>query len=1377
MTDARVSVLLTEERFLEELPEHRAHVVCLDSDRGTIDRESGENPVSRTSADSLAYLMYTSGSTGTPKGVAIPHRAINRIVVNTDYVSLEPTDRVAQVASYSFDASTFEIWGALLHGARVVVISKDATLDAQGFATQLRDQGITTLFLTTALFNQLAREVPSAFNTVRHLLVGGETVEPRWMKQVLDNGSPQRLLHVYGPTENTTFTTWHLVQEVADGAATVPIGRPVSNTQVYVLDGRQQPVPIGVSGELCIGGDGLAHGYLNRLDLTAKSFIQHPFRDEPDARLYRTGDQARYLPNGDIEFVGRNDHQIKIRGFRVELGEIKMALGRHPAVRETAVMARADRPGEKRLVAYVVPHPEAAASVSALRRFLQARLPAYMVPSAFVVLQELPLTRNGKVDRHALPIPGHGRPDLDGVYVAPRSQEEEALSKIWAEVLDVDRIGIHDNFFELGGDSILSIQIIARAHQAGLRFTPKQLFVHQTIADLAAVVDTSPPIQAEQGVVTGRVPLTPIQHWYLAQDLPDLHLFSQSILIDAPPGDAAALEQVVRQVLAHHDGLRLRLVNEAGDRQLVLTGPDEAAPFSRVDLSALSEPERYSAMQLAIDELEASLNVSEGPMLKVALFDLGNERASRLFIVIHHFVIDGVAWRILLEDVHLACEQLNEGEPIQLPPKTTSFKHWAERLTEHSQSPELQRELAYWTGQFRTPVAPLPLDYPDGERANSVASARTLSVSLGVEETTKLLQEVPRFYRTQINDVLLTALAQAFSRWAGAQSLLIDLEGHGREPIFEDVDLSRTIGWCTSLFPVLLDIRGTESPGEALKSVKETLRRIPNRGIGYGMLRYLGGARIEEKLRALPRAEVSLNYLGRFDEVGSESSWSDLDGETDEATLEAGRPTRVDRGIRSHLLEVTGGVFGARLVLHWTYSENLHRRSTIDAVARNFVDALRTLMAECQFLDAGGYTAGDFPLARLGQPELDRLMRIDREIDDVYPLSPMQQGMLIHTVYAPDSGEYVVPMRVPLLEDLDVPAFQRAWQRVVDRHQILRTSFLWEGLPEPIQVVHRQVTPTWEHHDWRELSPIGQEQRLESYLADERRRSFDFSRAPLMRLTLIQVREDSYELVWSCHHLLLDGWSLPLIVHEVFAFYEAFCESKDLQLPLPRPYRDYIAWLQEQDLSAAEAFWRERLNGFTTPTPLGVGTAVTGNMPTLEEGYDEQYVRLTEASTAALASLARRNGLTLNTLVQGAWAILLSRYSGNEDVVFGATVSGRPAALDGVESMVGLFINTFRSGCACHRTPFSYPGSRSCRPSRLERVHSNTPHSPRCRNGVMYLGGYRSSRASSSSRTTRCMARRRSRRRVQTGTVRLPRNGPTIPSPWGSFRVHDWRCT
>jgi amino acid adenylation domain-containing protein/non-ribosomal peptide synthase protein (TIGR01720 family) len=940
LTDARAAVLVTESALEDGLPAHWARVVSLDDHAEAIARCSPEALMARASAENLACILYTSGSTGTPKGVGIAHRNIVELVEPLDVTA---DDALLHLAPLAFDASTFEIWGALAHGARLVLAPEEADLSL--VPDLIERCGVNVVFLTAGLFHQVVDLHLPKLAGVRTLLSGGDTLSVAHVRKVRDELPGCRMVNAYGPTECTTFSTLHPVERLGEDATSVPIGRPIPNTQAYVFDEHGEIAPIGAVGELYVGGSGLARGYVGRGAWTAERFVPHPF--VAGERLYRTGDRVRWSGSGELEFLGRADQQVKVRGYRIELGEIESVLGAHPAVRHAVVVARADGPerprsgnhGDKRLVGYVVAAEGEAPTSAKLREYLRQHLPEHMVPPVVVVLDALPLTSNGKVDRRALPAP-EVRPE-EG-YVAPRGPTEEILAKIWADVLRQPRVGRHDNFFELGGDSIICIQIVARAHQAGLHLTPRHLFRHQSVAELAAVAGAGARIATEQGLVSGHVPLTPIQRWFFDQDLPERHHYNQAFLLEVPADlDPARVEQAVRHLVVHHDALRLRFADDGTQSH---AGTDEPVPFSTVDLSAISEAHQRAAIEARAAEQQASLGIEHGPLLRVVHFALGPRRAGRLLWVVHHLAIDGVSWRVLLEDFERVHGQLARGEPVTLPPKTTSFKAWAERLHAYGRSEAARDELDHWLRATPPSVAPLPRDHASED--DTVASASTVTVTSSAELTRALLQEVPAAYHTQINDALLTALVQSFSRWTGASSLLVDLEGHGREDLFADVDLSRTVGWFTSLFPVCLTV-DSQSPATALESVEEQLSRIPNKGVGYGILRYLHpDPEVSAALAALPAPEIGFNYLGQLDQTLTASSLI-------RPACESSGPAHGPSGSRPHLIEVTGWVVGGRLHFEWGFSERVHRRETVERLARGFVEALEALVAHSRSSGAG----------------------------------------------------------------------------------------------------------------------------------------------------------------------------------------------------------------------------------------------------------------------------------------------------------------------------------------------------------------------------------------------------------------------------------------
>jgi amino acid adenylation domain-containing protein/non-ribosomal peptide synthase protein (TIGR01720 family) len=982
LSDANVSLVLTQSDLVESLS-LSVPSICLDTELSiTAASDAPLHPP--VFPDNLAYIIYTSGSTGQPKGVAIPHCNVTRLFTATQpWFNFNHEDVWTWFHSHAFDFSVWEIWGALLYGGRLVVVPYELSRSPAAFYALLLQQGVTVLNQTPSAFRQLMQAEPLVTSSLplrlRLVMFGGEALEFQSLRPWFDrHGEAPQLVNLYGITETTVHVTYYPLQPNQISPASL-IGQPIPDLQLYLLDAQLQPVPLGMPGEIYVGGAGLARGYFNHPGLTAERFIPHPYSDRPGARLYRTGDLARYRADGSLEYWGRADQQVKLRGFRIELGEIESTLSQHPQVQDVVVVVREDEPGQKRLVAYVVcpkysvDCPEAQAVSSDLRRWVQDRLPSYMVPASFVRLEKLPLTANGKIDRRVLPSPQLDR--LEAGYTPARTAVEQTLVAIWREVLGVETVGIHDNFFELGGDSILSIQVIARATQEGLQFTPKQLFQHQTIAELALVVDTAPRAIAPQGLVTGTLPLTPIQHWFFNQPLVERHHWNQSLLLEVPQMlTLSMLEQIVQRLLEHHDALRLRFQDKDGWQQWH-SGLDEATPCLQIDLSALPDARQSAAIASLLLPLQASLDLTVGPLLRLVLFHRGGDRPNQLLWVIHHLAVDGVSWRILLEDFQTLYQQLQQretpSEPLRLPAKTTAFKNWAERLQTYAESDELQSELETWLS-LQQYVSPLPLDNPAGE--NTVAAIATVTTLLDAAETQALLQDVPAVYRTQINDILLTALAQAFAGWTGGSTLRLDLEGHGREDLFDEIDLSRTVGWFTSIFPVWLNLNPVTDWGDAIQSVKQQLRQIPLQGIGFGLLRYLSST--GAPLRSLPPAQVSFNYLGQIDqtlpETISETARLRLAPEGLSATQ-----TQVVQSLRNprpYLLDVSGLILGGQLQMTWAYSAAIHRQDTIERLAQDFLAALRSLIAHCQSSQARAYIPSDFPDVQLSQEQLDSVL-------------------------------------------------------------------------------------------------------------------------------------------------------------------------------------------------------------------------------------------------------------------------------------------------------------------------------------------------------------------------------------------------------------------
>ena len=1249
LEEAEVTLVLSHEVLADVLPEGGHAMLLLDRDADQIDTCDADVPAPQSDGSSLAYVMYTSGSTGRPKGVMVPQRAVTRLVRDTDYIDIKPGDRIAQAATPVFDAATFEIWGALLNGAAIELLQRDDILDTERFVELLREKRFTILFLTTALFNRMAQIDAALFSGLDTLLFGGEAVDPRWVRAVLKAGPPKRLLHVYGPTECTTYATWHEVHAVADDAASVPIGGPLANTTAHILDPDGNPVPAGIAGELHLGGDGLADEYLAQPELTEERFIDHP----SFGRLYRTGDLCRWNQDGAIDYLGRTDHQIKLRGFRIELGEIEAALRARPDVEE-AVAILAGEGEHRRIVAYVTGKD---LDGGVLRRELQTNLPGYMVPSEVIVLDALPLTVTGKLDRKALPVPEMA--PAAQTYEAPRTDREIALATIWGGVLGRERIGRNDNFFELGGDSILSIQIVAQARSAGLRLAVRDIFKHQTIAALAphaASIVLSEEAATKNPV--GPAPLTPVQSWFFCWDLADLSHFNQALLLR--PNEKISTEElqaVARAIIARHAALRLHFRHGADGWQQEPAEIPGDLPVHEEDLRDLPIEAQADAMAARASHWQRSLDLEGGPVMRLVLFELTS--GQRLLWCIHHLAVDGVSWRILLGDLDHAFAQIRQGADIFLEPAPASFADWAHYLQSLAGTPEIAEAVNYWRGWQATP--PLPKDDPAGvARWDSTEHVR---VSFDQETTAALLEQVPRAFGTRINDILLTALALALSDWTGRSDWPIALESHGRPERPGAPDLSETVGWFTAIYPVRLDLPDRTDLAACLKAVKEQLRAIPGEGLAYGIGRYLAADAPDD----FPDAEIAFNYLGQFEADAGAGFFSVAEESTGESQC-------LD-GTRPHAVDINGLVSDGALTLSLSYSSQQYRPETMESLAQGFETALRALVDLCRDEAACGYTASDFPLAPVTQERLDRLaVQQGRGVAALYPLSPMQQGMAFHSLAddpgGPGGSVYFEQLTWKIASPFRPDSFRAAWHALVERHPILRTA-LWLDGGEPLQFVRHDTALPWRNLDWRDLDEAAQTEALEQLLAEERGAGFDLTRPPLLRCLLVRLEEDVWQFVLGFHHLLLDGWSLPILFRDLMRLYG----SRSTDLPAAAPYEHYIAWLQQQDHAAARAHWQRAVADIDAPTPLP-GTRTTAPDGENTAQPNEKNFTFEPALGQALIETARQRHLTLNTLFNAGWALVLSRTSGERDSIFGVTLSGRDIDLAGIEDMVGLFINT-----------------------------------------------------------------------------------------------------
>jgi len=1205
-----------------------------------------------------AYVIYTSGSTGKPKGVAISHGALANYVQGVLEALALPEDarNLAMVSTVAADLGHTVLFGALCTGRTLHLISPECAFDPDAFAAYMREQQVDVLKIVPShLRALLSAATPADVLPHKRLILGGEATDWALLARITELKPTCRVLNHYGPTETTVGILTQQADVADQTASTLPIGTPLANARAYVLDPWLNPVPKGVAGELYLGGPGLAQGYLQRLGQTAERFVASPFHE--GERLYRSGDRVRQLLDGSLEFLGRVDDQVKIRGYRVEPSEIAALLRDQPGVSEAEVVARENEEGRAQLFAYVVMAAGSDIDDAALLAQLGEHVPDYMVPSGLVRLDALPLTANGKLDRKALPEPVQA--GSDKAFEAPLGEAEETLAEVWADVIGCEQVGRNDNFFELGGDSILSLQIVARSRKRGYKVTPKQLMEGQTIAAVAAMATplaATAPKQAAAPNKAASFALLPVQRWFFEQNFAEPHHWNQSLMLEAVSGvDTTLLRRAIEAVVVHHSALRLRF-ERVGDSWQQAYGKLADDLFEHVDVSDHADPAQ--TITQAADAAQRSLSLARP--FRAIWMALGGERGGRLLLVAHHLSVDGVSWRVILDDLQVAYAQLSVGKAIDLPPATTSLDGWAHALADYAKSEALAEQCSYWESLVKEPEPSLPAHNPHG--SNTVADTASLVGSLPTEATTQLLGPVHKAYRTQVDDLLLTALSSALCQWAERDSVLIELEGHGREDLFDGVDLSRSVGWFTSLYPVRLTPDNAE-PGTSLKAIKEQLRQVPDKGLGYGVLRYL---KEEPALVGGAYPQVTFNYLGQLDRsLQGDGAWR--------LAKENAGQARAPQSKRRTWIEVVAWVQDGQLRFDWNYSREIHSEAAIHALQVSFQAQLEALIEHCAS-GVRGATPSDFPLVGLSQGQLDGLRLDVANVEDIYPLAPMQQGLLLHTLLNPGAGMYMMQDRYRFASPIDVNAFEKAWQRVGERYEVLRTGFVWRTEEIQLQVVYRQIPSPVEYIDWRGIDEDEADRRLAVLLRQELDDGFDLERPPLLKVRLIQLAENLFYVVQSFHHILMDAWCRSLLLSDFFHYYDAYRLGTSYELTQPRPYRDFIAWLQQQDANVLRNYWQHELEGFDeiTPIPYLKPHGSHDSVATVADVFSS----LSHDESAELQNVARQHQLTVNTIVQGAWALLLGRLSQVDDILFGVTVAGRPLELEGIQETMGLFINT-----------------------------------------------------------------------------------------------------
>ncbi|MGE5343973.1 MAG: amino acid adenylation domain-containing protein [Candidatus Omnitrophota bacterium] len=1212
----------------------------------------------------LAYVIYTSGSTGKPKGVMVEHRGVVNYVwwAAGNYVR----DRNHASADFplytsiSFDLTVTSIFTPLIMGGKIVVYGdeQETLIDRVVRENKVGVVKLTPTHLKLIRDNGKNKDDSHSHSHLHTFIVGGEELETQLARDIDAHfGERINIYNEYGPTEATVGCMIYRFNPRGNQGRAVPIGIPSANVRIYILDKQKEPVPIGVAGEIHISGDGVARGYLNRPELTQERFTPNGF--EPGQRLYATGDLARFKADGNIEFQGRCDNQVKIRGHRIELGEIENKLVRHHAIKDAIVTVRKNETGDSYLCAYILTHSKL--NLSDIREYISGELPDYMMPSYFVNLERFPLNPHGKIDRQALPDPMEASIEEHIPYVPPRDAMEKLMSEIWEKVLGKSTIGINENFFMMGGDSIKSIQIISRLNNAGYKLEMRDLFQYPVISELAPRVKKIVHIP-DQNPVCGIIPMTPIQKWFFQNHSIDSHHFNQAVMFDSKDGfDADAIRAIFTKIQEHHDAFRITYKMENGEMIQINHGLNHPLSLEVIDLKNRDDSRRL--LEARVNEIQRSVDLENGPLMKLALFHLDD--GDRLLIVIHHLVVDGVSWRIVFEDLETLYQQYKKEEPLTLPLKTDSFKVWAEKLSDYSNSERFLREKTYWSELESMDIPFLRRDF--AEEGNYNTDAQTLSFSLDEQETSRLLTRVNHAFGTEINDILLTALGGGIRKTWGHSFALISLEGHGREEIMEGIDISRTVGWFTSIFPLIIDISYEHDRGRQIKEVKEAIRNIPNKGTGYGVLKYLTGKENKEDIEFKLTPQFGFNYLGQFDTDIRQMSFGFAKESVGNSTSQQGN--------RDLDFNISGMIANNRLRISIKYNKKHYKPETVDILLKSIQAELKVIIAFCSSKEKVERTPSDFTYKGLSIETLDRLAEQYPGIDDIYTLTPMQEGMLFHYLMDKQSPAYFEQTSYRIKGELNRGLFEQAFNGIIERHDMLRTIFVHGEVHRPAQVVLKHRKKSIYDEDISHLGADEQESWIKKFKNNDKARGFELEEDILIRMAILKIDTDKYEIIWSFHHIIMDGWCISILVKEMLQTYYGLVQGTPVYLPPAAPYKNYIKWLEKQNKEEGIAYWQQYLESYESQATIPQNNPEKNKNKSKEYEPESHRFKLKRTWVKKFIGISNENNVTMSTIVQTLWGILLQKYNNTDDVVFGAIVSGRPANLENVEKIVGLFIN------------------------------------------------------------------------------------------------------
>ena len=1199
-----------------------------------------ENPVPVCSGDNLCYIIYTSGTTGNPKGVMVAHKGVVSLrKYLIDLYEITESDKVLQYAELVFDVSVWEMSMSILRGAALVLISEDTIADVKVFNQFVVDQEITvSLIPPLYLLNADVKNLKS-------LTTGGSASSPEVVKQAIGN---KRYVNAYGPTEITVQAThweYDFKQPIPDS---IPIGKPIYNTKAYIVN-NGKICGIGVPGVLYIAGVGVTKGYLNLPELTAEKFTENPYGE---GMIYDSGDLVRWLPDGNIEFLGRVDDQVKIRGYRIELDDIAAHIRKVSNVNDVAVIVKEDGSGDPAIFAYLVSEEEEKADE--IKNKLREYLPEYSIPTYMIQIDRIPVTKGGKLDKKALP-------DIDlkasTEYIAPQTEEEEAVCTAFETVLGAKKVGRKDNFFELGGDSIKALRIVSQMNKLGYEVSASVIMTKAVPGIIAALATKMEQLQYEQKDVTGEVIPTPIMRFFQEWDFTNKNHFNQDMLLEIEQDDEPYISEILTEILCHHDILR----SEYKDGTLHLSDSknlDQFYNYCHIDLTDMGQVDE--TIKKEADNMQASLDLEHGPVMNAAVFS--TDRESKLFICIHHLLVDIVSWNILAGDITLALKQKKSGHQIKLPEKTASFIEWSKLLHSYAKERKVQAQKAYWD-QVTADIPEGILEIGPGNETGY----QTISATLGEKATKSLQNNVGEVFHTDTRSLLISALAIAVNRQLGQEKLALCTEGHGREELHKKISINRTVGWFTSIFPIVL--KCLDSLQETIISTKETLKRVPDHGIGYGLL--------NQKLNVM-EPTFFFNYLGEID-------------------VNNGDILMNQTGLRmaqhnKHPEDMALSCYMKAGVLHISirYDGQLLNGAEIKNLLDEYLVAVEEVIEYCLNMKETIATPSDFSAKELDQKDLEQILQSygKESVQDIYELTHMQEEILFQYMKDTQSTCYVVQDIYQFSERPDIRQIEAAYELLAKRFSSLNTAVIYEKLAKPYQVVLSKRTPEYKYIDLSDKTLEEQNQTIERIKQHDIKRGFALSEDSLFRMAYIHLDGQNDLMLWSCHHIIMDGWSLAILKGCFETYYNDLCTgisvaeiSAQIEMEINKevPFSEYVNQLSENDDESASTYWTNLMEDYDGDSQIPCSEDVCND--NMQSQKMDRW--LTTSATESIKKLASSLHVTVNSVVEASWGILLQKINNCEDIIFGKTVSGRDVNIAGIDKMVGILINTIPVRVKC----------------------------------------------------------------------------------------------